>query len=247
MKKIFFLVLTLLTISPFISAQKLLEAVQAKDYAQVEQYLKNGEKVNTINTQGNFALWNAVWNQDTKMVTLLLSKGADAKQKFKAKQADISCLEVAAQEGLLEIAELLVNAGADIHEKSFHGHTPLRIAARNGRAQLVKYFIAKGGEVDSRGTDGATPLEHAASKGHLDIVMMLVENGANINIQDKEGDFPLGEAAKSGYLDVVNYLLSKGADTRLKNQEGNTAEELARLAGQAKVQEVIKQAKQSSN
>ena len=243
MKKILFVILFLVSTSQFVSAQKLIEAVEAKNYEQVEQYLKNGEKVNKPNKTGHFPLWNAVWNNDAKMVALLLNNGANAKQKFKGKKADIACLEIAAQEGHFDIAELLINAGADIHERSFHGHTPLRIAARNGRADLVKYFISKGSVVDTRGDDGATPLEQAAAKGHLDIVMIMVESGANINIQDKEGDTPLGEAAQNGFIEVVSYLLSKGADTGLKNQAGNTAEERARLAGQAKVQEVLKQAK----
>jgi ankyrin repeat protein len=247
MKTTLIVTLFLLTISPFVSAQKLVEAVEAKNYEQVEQYLKNGEKVNKPNKKGHFPLWDAVWNSDSKMVELLLNNGANAKQKFKSKDAEIACLEIAAQEGLLDIATLLVNAGADVHEKSAHGHTPLRIAARNGRTDLVKYFLSKGSVVDTRGDDGATPLEHAASKGHLEIVMILVESGANINIQDKDGDFPLGEAAKYGFIDVVKYLLSKNADTTLKNNAGNTAEELAKFAGQVKVQEVLKQAKKGKS
>ena len=239
MKMTISILLFLLTASPFLSAQKLIEAVEAKNYEAVKQYIKEGEKINEPTKDGQFALWAAVWNHDKMMVELLLKNGADAKQKFKGKDADIACLEISAQEGLLDITQLLVNAGADIHERSVHGHTPLRIAARNGRVELVKYLLSKGGEVDTRGDDGATPLEHAASKGHLEIVMLLVEKGADVNVQDKEGDFPLGEAAGSGFIDVVNYLLSKGADTSLKNAKGNTAEEMARLAGQAKIQAIL--------
>lgn len=237
------ILLYFISTSLFLTAQKLIDAVEAKDYKAVEEYIKGGEKVNKPNKKGHFPLWNAVWNQDTQMVKLLLNNGADPKQKFKGKESSIACLEIAAQEGLLEIARLLVNANADIHEMSFRGHTPLRIAARNGRIELVKYFLSKGAEVDTKGDDIATPLEHAASKGHFEIVKLLVENGANINHQDKEGDFPLGEAARGGYVDVVNYLLSKGADMSLKNVNGNTAEELARLAGQAKVEAILKEYK----
>jgi ankyrin repeat protein len=230
-----------LLLTPLLFSQKLIEAVEAKNYDQVQQHLKNGENVNKTNDQGQFPLWNAVWNEDTKMVALLLKGGADPKQTFKGKEAQSTCLEIAAQEGFLDIVKLLVSAGADIHHRGFRGHTPLRVAARNGRTDLVKYFISKGSEIDSRGDDGATPLEHAASKGHLDIVKLLVESGANINIQDKEGDFALGEAAKGGFIEVVNYLLVNGADISLKNAEGNNAQQLAKLAGQAKIEELLKQ------
>ena len=226
MKTTFYILIMLLTFSPFLSAQKLLDAVEAKNYQEVEQLISSGEKVNKPDKEGQFALWKAVWNQDIKMVNLLLKNGADAKQQFNGEKAKIACLQIAAQEGLVEITKLLVDAGADVHLKGSGAHTPLRIASRNGHIELVKYFLSKGSEVDTRGDDGATPLEHAASKGHLEIVVLLVEAGADINIQDKEKDFPLGEAAKKGFIDVVNYLLSKGADTSLKNQDGDTAEDL---------------------
>lgn len=240
MKKIILLhfLITLFSIS--LSAQNFLEAVDAKNYEVVEQQLRDGEKVNKTNKAGQFALWMAVWNGDTKMVDLLLKNGADPLQKFKGKDYKSSCISIAAQEGHLEIAKLLADAGADVDERGIVGHTPLRIACRNGHLDLVNYFISKGCDVDSRGEDGATPLEHAASKGHLDIVKALVESGADVNIQDKERDFPLGEAAKGGFIEVVSYLISKGADLTLKNQDGNNAQELARLAGQPKIVEMIK-------
>jgi uncharacterized protein len=241
MKKSFYILIVLLNISSFISAQTLVDAVHARNYDAVTQYIKDGQKVNKAIKTGHFPLWSAIWNHDTKMVELLLRNGADAKQKFKGKDARIGLLEISAQEGLLEITELLVNAGADIHEKDAHGQTPLRIAARNGREELVKYFLSKGSEVDTRGNDGATPLEQAANKGHLEIVKLLLEKGANINHRDNDGDCPLGEAAKNGFIDVVNYLLSKGADASLKNNKGYTAETLARLSGQAKVEALLKE------
>jgi uncharacterized protein len=241
MKKIFYTLVLLVSFFPFASAQKFLEAVEAKDYAAVEQFIKDGEKVTKTNKEGQFALWIALWNKDTPMVALLLKNGAEATQKFKGKETKTSCLEIAAQEGLLEIAKLLVDAGADVDERGFRGHTPLRVACRNGHVELVKYFLSKGSEVDSRGEDGATPLEHAAGKGHLEIVTLLVESGADVNIQDREKDFPLGEAARHGFVDVVNYLLAKGADITLKNQDGHTAQELARLSGQAKIVAILKE------
>ena len=244
MKQKISILLVLLTYSLCLSAQKLIEAVDAKDYTTVEECLKNGDKVNKTNKKNSFPLWIAVWNNDSRMVDLLLKNGADPNQKFKGKDAQIACLEIAAQEGFLEIAQLLVSANADINVKGVEGFTPLRIAAGNGRLELVKYFASKGAEIDTKGNDGATPLEHAAGKGHLEIVQFLAENGANINHQDKDGDSPLGEAARHGHIDVVNYLLSKGANTTLKNKDGSTAEELAKFAGQPKVEAAIKAYKQ---
>lgn len=240
MKKILTLSIALFFMSPFVKAQKLLDAVASKNYEAVKKYIKDGENVNKANKRGQFPLWNAVWNEDAQMVSLLLQNGANPVQKFKGKDSELGCLEIAAQQGYLDIVQLLVAAGADINVRSFRGHTPLRIAARNGRVDVVNYCLSKGAEVNTQGEDGATPLEHAASKGHLEIVKLLVEKGANINLQDKEGDFALGEAAKAGFMEVVVYLLEKGADASLKNQDGNTAQQMAWLAGQPKVEAYLK-------
>lgn len=245
MKKTLWFLAMLLMASPALFAQKLLEAVDSKNYTLVEQYIKEGENVNKANKKGQFPLWVATWNNDTQMISLLLKNGADPKQQFKTKDGKLGCVDIAAQEGELEVIQLLANAGVDLDQKSLVGHTPLRIAARNGRTDVVAYFISKGCDINTQGNDGATPLEAAAAKGHLEIVQLLVEKGANINIQDKEGDFALGEAAKHGFIDVVNYLLSKGADISLKNQDGNTAEDLAKLSGQAKIETLLKQKKSS--
>lgn len=245
MKKTLSLLLLSLLLSIIASAQKFLQTVDAKDYKAVEAAIKAGEDVNAINDKGAFALWVAVWNQDPKMVELLLKNGGKADQKFKGEQGDMGLMEVAAQEGPLETVKLLVMAGEDVNRRDIHGYTPLRTAARNGRTDIVKYLLSKSVEVDTKADDGATPLEHAASKGHLDIVKLLVEKGANFNLQDKEGDFALGEAARHGFTDVVTYLLDKGADPTLKNAEGYTAEDLARLAGQPKIQNLLKQKRKS--
>src|SRR5690349_16178177 len=121
MKRTIYVLLLMLALTPLLPAQKLIDAVESKDYEAVKKYIDNGEKVNKPNKEGQFALWAAVWNHDTQMVELLLKNGADAKQKFKGKDANIACLEISSQEGLLEITQLLVNAGADIDERSFHG------------------------------------------------------------------------------------------------------------------------------
>ena len=151
MKKIVFVLTLLLPISNLLLAQKLLEAVEAKNYAAAEHCIKAGEKVNKTDKEGQFPLWKAVWNNDTTMAELLIKNGADVNQKFKGKEAKIACVDIAAQEGNLEIAKLLVDGGADVNGKNFRGHSSLRIACRNSHLELVKYFISKGSEIDTRG------------------------------------------------------------------------------------------------
>jgi uncharacterized protein len=240
MKKYLLSLLVCATLSSTLIAQDLYEAVSEKNYDKVESILKSGGKVNKANKKGSFPLWIAVWNDDSAMVKLLLANGADARQRFSKGEGKSSCLEIASQNGATAIVRILVEAGVDINEKGYVGHTAFRIASRNGHTDIVKYLAGKGAEIDTKGDDEATPLESAAGKGHLEIVQFLVESGAKVNHQDKDRDTPLGEAAKAGFVDVVKYLLSKGADASLKNKDGRTAEDLAKISGHPKVADVLK-------
>jgi ankyrin repeat protein len=241
MKKCLPLLLTFSVLFNSLVAQDLIKAVEEKSYNEVGSLLKSGAKINKTNKIGQFPLWTAVWNDDTAMVKLLIANGANVGQRFEKKEVTSNCLEIACQNGSADIVRILIENGAEVDGNGFHGHSPLRIASRNGRIAIVKYLIDKGAIIDSKGDDQATPLESAAGKGHLEIVQMLVEKGANVNHQDKELDSPLGEAARSGFIEVVQYLLSKGANPSLKNDKNQSAEDLARIGGQAKVEALLKE------
>lgn len=241
MKKQLCLLLIFFPILHSLTAQDLIKAVESKDYKKAEILLKKGDSSNITDRKGRFPLWIAVWNNDTAMVRLLIRNDANVNQPLVNKDGvSLTCIEVACQNGSTDIVKILVDRGVNVNAKGYDGHTPLRIASRNGYPDIVKFLISKGAAIDSEGDDLATPLESAAGKGHLEIVIQLTEAGARVNHQDKDKDTPLHEAARGGYLEVVQYLLSKDADTSLKDNDGSSAEDIAKVSGQAKVAELLK-------
>jgi tetratricopeptide (TPR) repeat protein len=92
---------------------------------------------------GLTALENAVHKGDVKKVEELLDKGADVNE-FKYGTA----LMIAAQEGRLEIARLLIARKADINIQSNIGWSALGLAADAGYTDMVDFLIAKGADVD---------------------------------------------------------------------------------------------------
>jgi len=75
----------------------------------------------------------------------------------------------AALRGHKEIAQLLIDAGADVNAKGDVGWTPLHNAVNFGHpsaTEVIKLLIAKGADVNEKNDHGETPLDWAKATGH---------------------------------------------------------------------------------
>jgi hypothetical protein len=70
-------------------------------------------------------------------------------------------LHEAASWGHKEVAELLIDNGADVNVKNGFGQTPLHKAARWGRKEVAELLIAKSADVNAKDMVGKTPLDRA--------------------------------------------------------------------------------------
>jgi ankyrin repeat protein len=80
----------------------------------------------------------------------------------------------AASYGHAELAQALVEHGADIEIAGKEGLTPLMIAAGNGRLGVVQYLIDAGASIDHQDVNDDDALVHAAEANHLDVVNELI-------------------------------------------------------------------------
>ena len=79
--------------------------------------------------------------------------------------------------GGLEVARLLVEAGADVNRPGEHGYTPLHMAAQWGHLDVVAFLAGKGAVVDALADLDGTPLDMARARGHQHVVTHLVGLG----------------------------------------------------------------------
>ena len=127
-------------------------------------------------------------------------------------------LHTAAMHGRYEIAELLLERGADPDAADRYGYTPLHKAANFGQNEIVLLLLAHQADPDSvsikYGGVNFTPLHVAAENGYPETVGLLLDNGANISPRFKTGRNipPLHVAAGKGNYDVCHILLERGAD-----------------------------------
>jgi ankyrin repeat protein len=130
-----------------------------------------------------------------------------------------TALNLACQQGKTEIANLLINAKADVNIPNTHGAYPLHYTHDQS---LLESLLKQKANINAYDNLGSSALHWAAWKGSKDIVDLLLRKGANISAQDIYGNTPLHSAAWTGSKDIVDLLHEKGADTNAKNAEGNT-------------------------
>jgi len=101
-------------------------------------------------------------------VKLLIEKGADPSRLGDGKDTTLhvfyrsGCPKWESGEcPTLEVVELLVDGGADIHGVNAWGETPLHHAAGVHDLPVVEYLVKKGADVNAGNMDGWTPLDYA--------------------------------------------------------------------------------------
>ncbi|KAJ7323032.1 ankyrin repeat-containing domain protein [Mycena albidolilacea] len=118
-----------------------------------------------------------------------------------------SALVAAVSNSNENIAQLLIENGAEVNLHLKFDGTVLARAAYFGHAAVVQLLIDSGADpVDYR-----TALVAAACAGHNNIVQLLVNNGADVNGRDKQYGSAIEAASKRGYKSMVQMLLRNGA------------------------------------
>lgn len=90
----------------------------------------------------------------------------------------------------LDMLKLLIENGADIHQKDFAGQTALHRAAltpKGGTLELIKYLIAQGADVNAKDSEGNTPLFIAYAVKNDEVVNLLINSGADTTIKNNLG------------------------------------------------------------
>jgi|AntAceMinimDraft_1070359.scaffolds.fasta_scaffold05690_5 ankyrin repeat protein len=90
-------------------------------------------------------------------------------------------LQLAAQDGHLEMVKSLLAKGADVNLMGDnHSSTPLGLAAEFGRLSVAKELLDAGAEVNLASTEIDLPLYLAAYEGHETVVKLLLNAGARL-------------------------------------------------------------------
>ncbi|CAE7558592.1 Ank2 [Symbiodinium natans] len=170
----------------------------------------------------------------------MLRKPLDPDLMFAGKTS----LSLAACKGHLDVARLLLEAGADKDKVTDGGWirtTALGLAAGEGHVDVVCLLLQARAdcnkvEVTTSVVTSATPLGLASMKGHMKIIHLLLDAGADKEVVSKVRQThatPLGLAASTGQLEVVHLLLEslEGQASQADQDGGEGEAPLALAAG----------------
>jgi ankyrin repeat protein len=104
-------------------------------------------------------------------------------------------LHQAARFGREDLAEVLVNGGADVNAADRANERPLHLAAAYGKPGVVSVLLERGADIEARGSGGKTPLHAAAFglggpwdvQGRVEVARLLIGAGARLDARTPDG------------------------------------------------------------
>jgi len=148
-----------------------------------------------------------------------------------------SPLHIAAERWDVEMVELLVQQGADIHRRRADGRTPLTLAELQGNREVATWLLAHGAK------DELAPLERfiaACAQGDRKHAEALLREDSHLGGQiQKEHHLMMHIPAERGDVAVLETMLACGFDPNVKDGEGVTTLHKAAMAGRAEAVRVL--------
>ena len=122
-------------------------------------------------------LWKAALKGDLDTVKRFIASGADVNAKD---DNGFTVLQKAVDHK--EIAEALIDAGADVNATGFASQTPLHSAAN---IEIVELLISKGADVNATDRYGNTPLDEAIDYENTKTADLLRKHGGKTSSELK--------------------------------------------------------------
>ncbi|XP_062927753.1 poly [ADP-ribose] polymerase tankyrase-2 isoform X4 [Mobula hypostoma] len=185
------------------------EAAAKGKYEICKLLLIHGADPTKKNRDGNTAL-DLIKDGDTDIQDLLsgdaalldaAKKGCMARVKKLCIIENVNCrdtqgrhstpLHLAAGYNNLEVAEYLLQHGADVNAQDKGGLIPLHNAASYGHVDVAALLIRYNACVNATDKWAFTPLHEAAQKGRTQLCALLLAHGADPTMRNQEGQTPL--------------------------------------------------------
>lgn len=146
-------------------------------------------------------------------VRYLIASGADVNEIDKNYYSR-TALHVAVESNDLKMAQILLNAGADVNLKDQYAQTALMNLNGNTSREILQLIAQYGADLNSTSRSGQTALMQAAQYDNFEAVKALIEVGADATIKDGFGNSALDFASSEP---IIQLLTAYGATRKVEN------------------------------
>jgi uncharacterized protein len=141
---------------------------RTKEYHPGRRWLYSLGDVSWVDMTGQTPFLRAALSGDTKVMRLLLERGADPNIPTLAGTTPLMAAAgvnwtvaqtyTVSKEALLEAVKICLELGADVNAVNSMGLTAVMGAANRGSDDIIQYLVEKGGRLDVKDAVGRTPI-----------------------------------------------------------------------------------------
>ncbi|MFP4190533.1 MAG: ankyrin repeat domain-containing protein [Candidatus Hydrogenedentota bacterium] len=237
-------------------------AVRNGHQEAVEYLINLGASIDVRDIDGRSPLYWAVYRGRASIGRLLL----ETEPVVEGDNNNTTPLHIAAAYNFTNIAELLLEHGADVYAENSGGRTPVDYAeslgreamaafleenaelsapsihglVRDGDLPAVKRHLQRApGDLELADNRGRTLLHIAAERGQADIAAYLLDEGADPDSTDENDARPLHKAAAANHIAIAEHLVASGAHVNRRDNEGQSPLHVAAREGAMAVLELL--------
>jgi len=200
----------------------LIYAAKSGDEQAAKSLIEVGISYDVMDSHGSSPFDYAFYRSREKIITLFVNAGADG----------ATALTCAAEIGLLNLAEHLIDLKVELNNQNEIGMTALMYSAKiHGSDPLIKKLIEKGARHDLKDVEGRSALSYAASYGREEMVLELFRQGAALDEKDVKGRTPLAYAAMHGHEKIAKWLIAANVSKDERDNEGRSPIQHAAITG----------------
>jgi ankyrin repeat protein len=212
--------------------------------AKANMETENGETALHIVSRGEYGSEE----HGISIARLFLGRGLDVNAREKDGRTS---LHWAAFKGRVEVAQFLLDHGANANMASDTGETALNMVSegeydsQEQGVSTARLLLERGVDVNARRKDSWTSLHWAAFKGRVEVARVLLDHGANATLETANGETALHIVSRGEYdseehgIGIARLLLGRGLDVNAREKNGRTSLHYAAFKGRVEVAQFL--------
>ncbi len=161
--------------------------------------------------KAKFTIFDVAACGDLEKVKALLKSNRNLVFSKEPNTSD-TLLHIAALNGHIDVAKLLLSLKAKVNARGDGGWTPLHSAAHGGNSDVAKLLLDQKAGVNPKDNNGRTPLHVTTAANKVAMARLLLSHHADVKAETDEGKTPLYLAVEFGRKEITLLLIKHKAN-----------------------------------